>query len=647
MATKKLTKADRKVIFEAIKKKSDGSMTIALIAYFVFGIFLAFFYDTYLVAIGVGGLSLAAYFITKAVLPSSNLYQYVLGAVLAVFAAQFIYQMHGLFEMHFFVFVGSTLLITYQNWKLQLPLIILVVIHHATFAYLQYLGNKEIYFTQLEYMDLQTFMFHGALAAVIVAICGYWAYDLERKTISETLNKAALEGQLKSVSGNIGFAEQISSGNLTVEYNLTDDNDELGKALLKMRENLLAASIKEQQERFITVGITQVGDVIRNNANSLQNLADDFIRTVVKYMGMNQGGLFLLESEGSDEHLNLVACYAYERKKYLTRRVEIGEGLIGQCFLEKDIIYMTKVPQNYVQITSGLGEATPGCIIIVPIMTNDEIVGVMELASFKPVERYQLEFLKKVAENIASSIVSSRVTERVKNLLTESQQQTEEMRAQEEEMRQNMEELQATQEEMRRKELHARQILEEAQMRAERTAEIRVTMKKLIKDEDIKAGNWEAVLEKTLKTAASFSKVSRVGLWLYDSDSHMLKCEMMCNQNGLRIANRVTLSATEYPRFFKAFYAEEDIRIENAPEHTVTNELNQVYLQPNRIESVYGVHLFNDASILGMIFCEHQDHRTWTDEDGSFLRRCADLISSAYKTKLIRELTQGQGVSLN
>jgi GAF domain-containing protein len=364
-------------------------------------------------------------------------------------------------------------------------------------------------------------------------------------------------------------------------------------------------------------------------------------------MGMNQGGLFLLESEGSDEHLNLAACYAYERKKYLTRRVEIGEGLIGQCFLEKDIIYMTKVPQDYVQITSGLGEATPGCIIIVPIMTNDEIVGVMELASFKPVEKYQLEFLKKVAENVASSIVSSRVTERVKNLLTESQQQTEEMRAQEEEMRQNMEELQATQEEMRRKELHARQVLEEAQMRAERTAEIRTTMRKLVKDEDVKAGNWEVVLEKTLKTAASFSKVSRVGLWLYDPNNHTLKCELMCNQNGLRIANRLTLSATDYPRFFKAFYAEEDIRIENAPEHTVTNELKEAYLQPNRIESVYGVHLFNDASILGMIFCEHQDHRTWTDEDGSFLRRCADLISSAYKTKLIKELTQGQGVSLN
>ncbi|HRJ29388.1 MAG TPA: GAF domain-containing protein [Cyclobacteriaceae bacterium] len=645
METKKLTVADKTKIFESIKKKSDGNMTIALIAYFVFGIFLSFFYDTYLVAFGVGGLSLAAYFITKAVLPNSSLYQYVLGAVLAVFAAQFIYQMHGLFEMHFFVFVGSTLLITYQNWRLQLPLIILVVVHHATFAYLQYLGNKEIYFTQLEYMDLQTFLFHGGLAAVIVAICGYWAYDLEKKTISEYSNKSALEGQLKNVTNNIGFAEQISSGNLSVEYTLTDTNDELGKALLKMRENLLAASVKEQQEKFITVGITQVGDVIRNNADSLQNLADDFIRTVVKYMGMNQGGLFLLESEGTQEYLNLTACYAYERKKYLSRRVEIGQGLVGQCFLEKDIIYMTKVPQNYVQITSGLGEATPGCIVIVPVMTTDEIVGVMELASFKPLEKYQLDFLKKVAENIASSIVSSRVTERVKKLLAESQQQTEEMRAQEEEMRQNMEELQATQEEMRRKEVHAREVLEEAQMKAERTAEIRATMKMLVKDEDIKAGNWEMSVEKILKTSASFLKVSRIGIWLYDASTQTLECEMMCNQNGMRVTNRMKISETDYPRFFKAFYAEEDLSIENAPEHAVTNELNMAYLQPNRIESFYGVHLFNDASLIGMIICEHQDHRKWTDEDGSFLRRCADLISSAYKSKIIRGLSES--ISLN
>lgn len=644
METNKLSTNERKVIFEAIKKQSDVFMNYALAAYFLFGIFLSFFYDTYFIAIGVGGLSIAAYFIVKALLPKSNLYQYVLGGVYAIFAAQFIYQMHGLFEMHFFVFVGSTLLITYQNWRLQLPLIILVVIHHASFAYIQYLGYKEIYFTQLDYMDLQTFMFHGALAAVIVAICGYWAYDLEKKTISESVNKIALENQLKSVSRNIEFAEQISSGNLTVDYELQNDQDELGNALLSMRENLLKASIKENQEKFVTIGITQVGDVIRNNPDSLQKLSDDFVRTVVKYMGMNQGALFLLEQDDESKYLNLTACYAYDRKKYLERKISVEEGLVGQCFMERDVIYMTKVPQNYVQITSGLGEATPGCVILVPVMTADEIVGVFELASFKPLEQYRIDFLKKVCENIASSIVSSRVTERVKRLLAESQQQTEEMRAQEEEMRQNMEELQATQEEMRRKEQHAQEILQEAHAKAERTAQIRSIMKKLVKDVDIQAGNWDAAVDKIMSAAFSFMNVSRVGLWLVGENKETLRCEkLVSNRRGTD--QQITLQSAEYPHFFSSVFAEEDLRAEDVTRHTSLHELVDSYFNTNNIKSVYGTYIFDRGNVIGLIMSEHNEPHVWTDEENSFLRRCADLITTVHQTNYIKRLTQTMSVN--
>ncbi|MCX7637651.1 MAG: GAF domain-containing protein [Cyclobacteriaceae bacterium] len=486
-------------IFQTIKQNSDRIMDYALAAYFLFGVFISFFYDTYWVAFGVGGLNLLAYYGTKALLPNRNLYQYVLGGVLAVFAAQFIYQMHGLFEMHFFVFVGSTLLITYQNWRLQIPLILIVVIHHGLFAYLQYLGNKEIYFTQLEYMDLQTFMFHGALAAVIVAICGYWAFDLEKRTIADARNKATLEQQLVNVERNIAFAEQISSGNLTTQYELADSSDELGKALISMRDNLLKASEKESQEKFITIGLTQVADVIRNNPDSLQKLADDFVRTVTKYMNMNQAALFLLETENDEQYLNLVACYAYDRKKFLSKKINVGEGLVGQCFLERDVIYMTKVPQNYVHITSGLGDATPDCIILIPLMTSDEIVGVLEMASFKPLDQYKIDFIKKACENIASSIISSRVTEKMKRLLAETQQQTEEMRAQEEEMRQNMEELQATQEEMRRKEAHMQSVLEEARQKAEHAERIIQALEHHLRNEKTPAEVWRSTVEQLLQ----------------------------------------------------------------------------------------------------------------------------------------------------
>jgi two-component system sensor histidine kinase/response regulator len=163
-----------------VKERSDKLMNYFLISYFLVGLVFAFFYDTWLIAFGVGGLSLVAYYSVKIALPESSLYQYVLSAVLGIFMAQFIYQMHGLFEMHFFAFIGSAILITYQKWKLQIPLLIVVTIHHASLGYLQDIGISNVYFTQLDYFTVQTFIIHVLLAAVIFFICGLWAYQLKK-----------------------------------------------------------------------------------------------------------------------------------------------------------------------------------------------------------------------------------------------------------------------------------------------------------------------------------------------------------------------------------------------------------------------------------------------------------------------------------
>jgi signal transduction histidine kinase len=163
-----------------VKHKSDRLMNYFLISFFITGLVLALFYDTWLIAIGVGSLALLAYYSTRFLLPHSNAYQYMVSAVFGIFMAQFIYQMHGLFEMHFIAFVGSAILITYQNWKLQIPLAAVVIVHHASFGYLQYIGYDKIYFTQLDYMTLQTFIIHGILATVIFFICGLWAYQLKK-----------------------------------------------------------------------------------------------------------------------------------------------------------------------------------------------------------------------------------------------------------------------------------------------------------------------------------------------------------------------------------------------------------------------------------------------------------------------------------
>lgn len=165
---------------KALKKRSDRLMNYFLLSFFMAGLLFAFFYDTWLVAVGSGGCAVAAFYFAKIALPKSDMYQYVLSLVLGVFMAQYIYQMHGMFEMHFFAFIASAVLITYQNWKIQIPLMLFVLIHHATLGYLQNMGVEGVYFTQLNRIELSTFFIHIILAAIIFFICGLWAYGLKK-----------------------------------------------------------------------------------------------------------------------------------------------------------------------------------------------------------------------------------------------------------------------------------------------------------------------------------------------------------------------------------------------------------------------------------------------------------------------------------
>ncbi len=281
--------------------------------------------------------------------------------------------------------------------------------------------------------------------------------------MAESLNRL-IEGLERTAK----FARQIGEGNLDVEYQLLSKNDVLGNALLEMQKSLQKAKeeemkrkIEDEKQRWITEGLAKFSEILRNNNNDLKKLSFELMSNLVNYVNANQGALFVYyDDKGEEPHLEMTTAIAYNRQKYMKKKITIGEDLVGRCAYERKTIYLLEIPENYIEITSGMGTANPRCLILVPVLLNDQIFGVMELASFHKFEPYQIDFLEKIGESVASTISNVRINEKTQRLLLQSQQQREELAAQEEEMRQNLEELQATQEESARKEYEMRGLIQ-------------------------------------------------------------------------------------------------------------------------------------------------------------------------------------------
>jgi len=270
---------------------------------------------------------------------------------------------------------------------------------------------------------------------------------------------SALNTSIQGFSEKSTFAQNIGLGNLDTELNLLSSDDLLGKSLIQMRESLKTAheeervrKIEDEKRQWSNAGLAKFSEILRQNNDKLDVLSSEIIKNIVQYINANQGGLFIFNDDDPEQiHFELLSTYAFSRHKFIKKQILLGEGLVGTCALEKQTIYLTEIPEKYIEISSGLGEARPRCLLIVPLLIEEKVLGILELASFAEIEQYQIDFVEKLAQSIASTLTSVRTNIRTSLLLAKTQQQAEEMSAQEEEMRQNMEELQATQEEAARK----------------------------------------------------------------------------------------------------------------------------------------------------------------------------------------------------
>ncbi len=265
-----------------------------------------------------------------------------------------------------------------------------------------------------------------------------------------------IEGLKKTTS----FAETIGQGVYDVEFKPLSDQDVLGNSLLSMRTNLIQSQSEEKKRqheddlrKWSNEGLAQFNELLRQSAGNIDLLTASIVRHLVNFLGSNQSGLFLLNDNNKEDiHLELVATYAYNRERKKNKKIYIGEGLVGMCAVEKSTVYLNDIPEGYLNISSGLGGSSPRSLLIVPLKLEDEIFGVIEIASFSKFKKHEIDFVERVTESISSTLSLAKINTRTSTLLEKSQRQAEEMASQEEEMRQNYEELQATQEESARRE---------------------------------------------------------------------------------------------------------------------------------------------------------------------------------------------------
>lgn len=235
--------------------------------------------------------------------------------------------------------------------------------------------------------------------------------------MTRTVNKI-----VSSLKNTAFFAQQIGREEFDTTFKPISNQDILGNALVEMKDSLQMASSKDEVRNWIIEGLAEIGTILRNY-NSIKEISDEVIQFICLRVDSLQGAIFIVD-EGSDSEpvINLKSTYAFGKKKNLKRKFKLGEGLVGQAAVEKSIILRSEVPENYTIITSGLlGDQRPNHLLIVPLIYDDKVYGVIELASFQMFNSDVTEFMEEVGKIISRTIFNLRVNENTKRLLEESQ----------------------------------------------------------------------------------------------------------------------------------------------------------------------------------------------------------------------------------
>ncbi len=264
-------------------------------------------------------------------------------------------------------------------------------------------------------------------------------------------------------------AKRVAAGRFDEQISVQSENEigELAQSFDNMLLNLRQMTKKDEKNNWLKTGQAELNDRMRGE-QEIATLGRNIITFLAEYLKAQIGAIYF---NGNNNHLRLVGSYAFKKRKNISNEFEVGDGLVGQAALEKESIILTNVPEDYIAVSSGLGQAVPRNILVMPFLRDEEVMGVVELGTFHEFSDLNLNFLNQVSESIAIAAHSAQSRRQMQELLENSKTQAEELQAQQEELRQTNEELEEQTELLKESEARLREQQEELQQTNEELEE--------------------------------------------------------------------------------------------------------------------------------------------------------------------------------
>ncbi len=274
------------------------------------------------------------------------------------------------------------------------------------------------------------------------------------------------------------YISELKNKNYEFQIVEQSKNDKISSTIISLREQLvnsqkeLELRLKEdKQKEWANIGINKFSELMRQFSNDLKKLTDVIIKEFVKYLEASVGGLFILQTpENQPPFLELFGAFAYDRKKFYSKKINLGEGLIGTVAIDQSSIHLTQIPSDYLEIESGLGDAPPNNLLILPLLTDNGLLGVIEIASIRNFEKFEVEFSETLCRSIAATLETAKINARTIELLKESQKKSDELANREKILQDTMQEVTKAHQIAKRNEIEMTGILtgvDQTLMRAE------------------------------------------------------------------------------------------------------------------------------------------------------------------------------------